>query len=186
MTARCCRASLFVLLAATAPLAAQEAPEPLPLTLPPGAHARLTSTAVPGLMHGLVVRNDDRSVTFMLENGGLQAVPISSLTRLDIATSKKRHFWQGALVGLAVGVAFGFAFDVDPYTCHFDTSTTFCSRGSAVAAGAAIFGLVGLGAGALIQTDQWTPVDLKALGPPPPRVSFNRELGPSLGVTIRF
>src|SRR5215470_6341202 len=126
MTARSFRMTLLAVLATTAPLAAQESPEPLPLTLPPGARARLTSTAVPGYLHGFVVKNDERSVTFMLENGGPQTLPISSLTKLDIATSKKRHGGKGALIGALLGIGLGFVFDVDPDTCNLDYSTTVC------------------------------------------------------------
>ena len=113
------------------------------------------------------------------------------MTRLEIATGKKRQWLPGLLIGAAVGVAMGFAIDVDPVRCKFDDNYA-CSRGEAVGLMGGTLAVVGAGVGALVKKDVWTPVGLDALGPPPARVSRTglglRAVpgGVALGLSVGF
>ena len=70
-----------------------------------------------------------------------------------------RGHWRGLLVGLAAGVALGFAFPVDGADCGPETPN-FCSRGEALAGSAVVFAGVGAAVGAFIKSERWTPLDL--------------------------
>ncbi len=113
--------------------------------------------------------------------GSEMKLPAADLTRMDVALGKKSHWWQGALVGAALGRAMAFTDDVDPVLCKTNENV-LCSRGEALA----VYGLtstaIGAGVGALIRTDRWTPVALDTLGPP-----AREARGPlSFKVTFRF
>jgi hypothetical protein len=113
------------------------------------------------------------------------------VTRFEMATGKKRQWLPGLVVGAVLGVALGFAVDVDPVRCEFDTNY-YCSRGEAVGIMGGGSAAMGAGIGALVKRDVWTPVGLDALGPPPARVGRAglglRALpgGVSLDLSVRF
>ena len=108
------------------------------------------------------------------------------MTRLEIVTGKKGQWLQGLVIGAALGVAMGFAIDVDPVRCEFDDNYA-CSRGEALGLMGGTFGAVGAGIGALVRKDVWTPVGLDALGPPPVRVTLAAGPGGlALGLSVRF
>jgi hypothetical protein len=85
----------------------------------------------------------------------------------------------------------GFAMDVDPSNCAYD-SYYFCSRGEAVAASGATFAGIGALVGCAFKKDVWVPVGLDALGPPPVRLARAgvglRAVpgGVSLDLSVRF
>jgi hypothetical protein len=183
--------SMVTLLVATAPLA-QAQGEPLPLTLPPGVRVRLWTLSLPGpSIEGALQSADSTSITLVprgsppLTSAGL-SVPTRSVTRLEVALEKKRHWWEGALIGAAVGAAIvGLGSDVDPVLCEVNQDV-ICSRAEAFGIGALGGSLFGLAIGALIQTDQYTPVAVDSLGSASPkRVGAGRPR-PSLQVTLRF
>jgi hypothetical protein len=148
-------------------------------------------------MKGILASTDSTSVALVPEDapplGANQLVlPSASISRFELRTGTKRHWLRGLLAGVAVGVAFGFALDVDPVACKYDYNYE-CSRGAAVALGAGTFGAIGAGIGALAKVDQWTPVALDALAQKAPRVSGMvprvRALprgGVELGVAVGF
>jgi hypothetical protein len=141
---------------------AQEPHSSPPVVLPSGVRARLSTVAIPGPLHGFVVRNDADSITFLLEDGGEKVVPINTLTRLEISGSRKSNFLKGVLFGAAGGVALGFVMPIDSSdSCN--SSIDFCSRGEAVAGGVTVGVIAGAIAGALIRTERWTSVDITAL-----------------------
>jgi hypothetical protein len=154
----------------------QAAGEPVPLTLPMGARVRVQTMAAPGSwIRGILVSADSASVALVPENapplGANQLrVPTASVGRFELQTGSQRRWLYGLAAGVALGVAVGFAADVDPVACEFDYDY-MCSRGEALAYGVLGMGAVGAGVGALIKTDKWTPVALDALAPPVPRVS---------------
>jgi hypothetical protein len=162
---------------ATGALAQQPpAPEPALLTLPMGARVRLqTGTAGSQWLRGVLVGADSASVGIVPEEapplGANQLrLPMSHVTRFELKTGSKRQWLRGLIVGVAAGVALGFAIEVDPVACTYDNNYE-CSRGAALALGGATFGAIGAGVGALVKTERWTPVALDALAPPAPRVS---------------
>ena len=118
-------------------------------------------------------------------------LPRESVTRLEIVTGTERHWLRGLVIGAALGVAMGFAIDVDPERCEFDDNYA-CSRGEAVALVGGTSAVIGAGIGALFKKDVWTPVGLDALGPPPARVGrvglALRAVpgGASLDLSVRF
>ena len=61
--------AVLLVLASTGPVAAQEPPEPAPIILPAGARIRLSSTAMPGLLDGILLRDDGQSMTVAFGNG---------------------------------------------------------------------------------------------------------------------
>jgi hypothetical protein len=141
-----------------------------------GARVRLQTSAAPGSwIRGILVSADSASIALVPENapplGANQLrVPSASVARFELRTGSKRHWLYGLAVGAALGVAVGFAADVDAVACEYNYDYS-CSRGEALAYGVLGVGALGTGVGALIKTDKWTPVALDALGPPPPRAS---------------
>lgn len=184
---------------ATGALAQQPAvPEPALLTLPMGARVRLrTDTAGSQWLRGVLVSADSASVGIVPQDapplGANQLrLPSASIKRLELQTGSKRRWLRGLIVGVAAGVAIGFAMEVDPVACKYDLNYE-CSRGAALALGGATLGALGAGVGALVKTERWTPVALDALAPPAPRVSGMaprlRVLphgGVALGLTVGF
>jgi hypothetical protein len=118
-------------------------------------------------------------------------LPRETVTRLELVTGKKRQWLPGLVIGAVLGVAMGFATDVDPVRCEFDNNYA-CSRGEAVGLMGGFSAAMGAGIGALVKRDVWTPVGLEALGPPPARVSRTGlglhavPGGLALGVSVRF
>jgi hypothetical protein len=176
---------------------AQPAPEPPTLKLPVGARVRVRPVAAPGdWVRGTLVSADSEGIGLLPENappiaGSELRLPRETVARLEVLTGQKKHWLQGLLVGVAAGVAMGFAFDVDPERCKVDDNY-FCSRGEAVAAGGLVIGGIGAGVGALVKTDRWFPVTLDALSPAAegggrvrPRVRASSD-GVALGVSVRF
>ena len=172
------RTLVVVAIAASPTIAAgQPKAQPEPLRLPVGSRVRLQTATTPGAWtKGVLTSADASSVSLVPEDAPVLgenrlSLPTPSLTRLELRTGSKRHWLHGLLAGAAFGVAIGAVADVDSASCDSDYSTSFCSRGEAIAAAGVTFALIGTGVGALVKTDRWMPVALDALGPPAPRVS---------------
>jgi len=191
MKPRCLVLTAVVLAAGVPAALAQAPPAPPPLKLPAGLRARVWTNSFAGQrIEGTLVSADANGVTLLPKGsppllGGEMRLPASDVTRLDVALEKKRHWWQGALIGAAVGAALAFTDDVDPVLCEVNENV-LCSRGEAIL----VYGLtstaLGAGIGALIKTDRWTPVALDAFGPPSPPLLRESRAPFSLGVTLRF
>jgi hypothetical protein len=176
---------------------AEDAPRPPALELPAGARVRLRTQASPAdWIKGTLASADSGSIALVLEGApplgaNVLRLPRESVTRLDLVTGKKRQWLSGLVIGAALGVAMGFAMDVDPVRCEFDDDYS-CSRGGAVATMGVGSAATGAGIGALIRRDVWMPVGLDALGPPPARVTLAGSGlhvvpgGLALVVSVRF
>lgn len=178
-----------VLMAVAHEAAAQAWPEPPTLRLPEGIRARVFTRALPGrAIEGSIVSADTSAVTLVPKwadpfERGEMTVPTSDVMRLEVSFEKKRHWWQGALIGAAAGALLGLTFEVDPVRCEVSSDVP-CSRGEAIAAGAGGFAIVGGAIGFFAKTDRWTPVALDTLGPP--LRGGERSSALSFGATIRF
>ena len=181
-----CLALFLAVLGTGAPVAlAQAPPAPPPLKLPPGIRVRVWTYSLPGERIEGTLRSADAGAVRLVPKSDQplfaeeMTLPAPDVTRMDVALGRKSHWWQGALIGAAIGLAMGFTDDVDPALCKVNENV-LCSRGEALA----VYGLtstaIGAGVGALIKTDRWTPVALDALGPPV------RETRGALAVKLTF
>jgi len=164
---------------------AQAPPSPPPLKLPAGIRVRVQTYSLAGQTIEGTLRSADSSTVRLVPKGEQpllaeeMALPAADVTRMDVALGKKSHWWQGALIGAAVGLAMAFTDDVDPVLCEVNENV-LCSRGEALAVYGLTSAALGAGIGALIKTDRWTPVALDALGPP------RREARGPLAVKLTF
>jgi hypothetical protein len=146
------------------------AQEPARLRLPDGARVRVTTAAGGAGIQGVLVRSDERRLTLALPGPSPYAPPseltlrVEPTTRVELYAGSRRHTWLGAVIGgVAMGLT-GVGAPIDPYTCNDYYSSTFCSRGEAIAISAAAGALIGGAVGYLVQTDRWSkPI---AVGPP--------------------
>ncbi len=190
MTRRCL-SLVAVVFGTGVPAVVAQAPEPPPLSLPAGVRVRVWTFSLAGQrIEGTLLSADATGVTLVPKSShalatGEMRLPAGDVTRLDVALERKSHWWQGALVGAAVGAAFAFTDDVDPVLCEVNENV-LCSRGDAILT----YGLgsmaIGTVVGALIKTNQWTPVALDAFGPPPARPVRESRAPLCFQVSFRF
>jgi hypothetical protein len=181
-----------VLLAASAPAGIAQTPSaPPPLRLPAGLPVRVWTLSLPNQrIEGTLLSADATGVTLVPKGThplvtGEMRLPAGDVTRLDVALGKKSHWWQGALIGAAVGLAIAFTDDVDPVLCQVNENV-LCSRTDAVLAYGLSMTAAGAVVGAFVKTDRWTPVALDAFGPPLAK-PVRESRGPlALAVSVRF
>jgi hypothetical protein len=171
--------------------------QPPALELPVGARVRIrTYPATGDWIKGVLAGADSETIALVPDGApplgpNQLRLPRQAVTRFEMVTGTTRHWLRGLVIGAALGVAMGFAIDVDPERCEFDDNYA-CSRGEAVALMGGTSAVFGVGIGALFKKDVWTPVGLDALGPPPARVSRAglslRAVpgGASLDLSVRF
>jgi hypothetical protein len=183
-----CLALFLAVLGTGAPIAlAQAPPAPPHLKLPAGIRVRVRTYSLPKqTIEGTLLSADSSAVTLVPKSeqpllGREMKLPAADVTRMDVSLGKRRHWWQGALIGAALGLAVGFTDDVDPVLCKTNENV-LCSRGEALAVYGLSMAAGGAAIGAFIKTDEWTPVALDTLGPP-----AREARGPlSLKLTFRF
>lgn len=171
--------------------------QPPMLELPVGARVRVRTQSAPGdWIKGVLAGADAESIALVPDGApplgpNQLRLPRQAVTRFELVTGTTRHWLRGLVIGAALGVAMGFAIDVDPERCQFDDNYA-CSRGGAVALMGGTSAVLGAGIGAFFKKDVWTPVGLDALGPPPARVARTglavRAVpgGASLDLSVRF
>ena len=187
-----CLVLMAVVLGSGTPVAvAQAPPAPPPLELPAGIRVRVWTYSLAGQrIEGTLLRADSTAITLVPKSShalatGEMRLPAGDVTRLDVALEKKRHWWQGALIGAAVGTAMAFTDDVDPVLCEVNENV-LCSRGEAILTYGLGSTAIGAFVGALIKTDRWTPVALDAFGPPSPPPVRESRAPLSFQVSFRF
>jgi hypothetical protein len=150
--------------------AAQGAARRLSVDLMPGARVRLTVPATKPFVGTLLGATSD-SVRVQLASGSSVTLPVSGLSGVELSTGVRRHGYKGALIGFVSGAAVGSAIGFATYrkaTCDNDSvSQILCgfvdqtSRQVTVVGDAALVGVLGAAAGALIGhtgRESWVPV----------------------------
>jgi hypothetical protein len=124
---------------------------------------RVTAPAVvTGRIVGQVVAADERSLTIRAEGGETRVLPAAAVTRVEVrrkTNGKGKALRIGALAGLAVGAAVGFAAGDD---CGApDAPSIVCISRGASALGLGLVGcLAGAGVGAIAAPgERWEVVD---------------------------
>jgi hypothetical protein len=159
--------------------------------LQPGQRVRVTAPAL-GIVrhpaHFQALRNDSLVVVV---DAGSQTLPVSSITRLEVARTPHGHPWTGAAVGAGVGALTGVVvgLSVGEEQCTASCGSLFCfciTKGQAAAGlgfGGALGGaFIGMIVGALIKTDGWADI-------PPDQLRLivvSRAAGVGFGVRVGF
>jgi len=177
------RSKLLPLLVALATLAAAPAHAQ---RLQSGQRVRVTAPAL-GMVrqpaHYQALRDDSLVVVV---DAGFRSLPMSSITRLEIAGKPHRHPWTGAAVGAGLGGVTGVVvgLSVGEESCH-GTSSFFCLTKGQMAAGLGVGGalggaLIGAVVGALIKSDSWADIPPDQL----PLIVVSRPDGLGIGIRI--
>ena len=118
-------------------------------------------------------------------NGDILALPLDSVTTLEVSAGRRSQTSLGAGIGSVTGVVMGAV--VGAASCTDEVFESFVNPAACAAAGGVIFGAAGalLGAliGATMKTDRWVPVQLDQL-----RVTFapQRDGRFGFGASVRF
>ena len=150
--------AIAVVLAFATVAAAQTPASSLASSLTIGQRVRVHSNAETRSIIGGISAVDDDSLTVVPDGRSAVKIPAREIVSVDASRGRKRNWLKGLVVGLAIGVGSGFAFEVEPADCGPNT-VYYCSRGEAVAAGSIVFGAIGAGIGAFITSERWTPID---------------------------
>ena len=132
--------------------------------LQPGQRLRVTAVApgrFTGVTVGSLVKVGPDSVTLLdPERSAVTELPLNSITRIEVSQGKRRHTWQGALIGAGVGGlgALAIAGDSSGLCGTYDMPHP-CSNSEKVALGALVVGFwAGIGAwlGHRKQSEDWS------------------------------
>lgn len=109
-----------------------------------------------GATHGLFVAATNLAITLSVgEDGDVLEIPRANVTGLSVQRGYRHHTFQGALLGIGVGVLGGIILG--------QTTDSFDSTGMAVGASVAGGLPLGLLLGWLARSPEWDGVDLSAL-----------------------
>jgi hypothetical protein len=139
----------------------------------PGDRIRVTAPAISadrlvGTLTGM--RDDTYSMVVEGRDGSL-AVPIASLTRLEVSRGRKSLVTWGAVVGVLVGGTLSFAL--------INSSEASDARITSAVLFAGLGGLAGALGGSYIRYDDWETVPLGQL-----RVGLTPEAGDGIALSI--
>ena len=129
---------------------AQQSPD-----LVPGTRVRVSA---PGAsrpqLTGNIAAVDEKTLT-VINDGQPVRVPRELITRLDVGWGRKRHVWQGLLIGAAAGGLIGAVLPLcDSYSGSCST------RGEQVTGGVVGFGILGAIVGNKVKSDTWVEAPL--------------------------
>jgi hypothetical protein len=153
----------LVVLASVVPVQAEAVLAAVGESTGPPIRVRVTAPAVEaGRIVGHIVAVDERNVTIRAEGGETRVLPADAVTRIEVRRKtggKGKALRIGALTGLAVGAAVGFAAGDD---CGApDAPSIVCIPRGASALGLGLVGcLAGVGVGAIAAPgERWEVVD---------------------------
>ena len=132
--------------------------------LQPGQRLRVTAVApgrFTGVTVGSLVKVGPDSVTLLdPERSAVTELPLTSITRIEVSQGKRRHTWQGALIGAGVGGLGALAIaGGSSEVCGTYDMPRSCSSSEKVALGALVVGFwAGIGAwlGHRKQSEDWS------------------------------
>jgi hypothetical protein len=133
----------------------------------------LAPSVVGGRLEGTVSEIDEESL-LMLQNNHPWRVPRHAITHLEVSTGSHRQALKGMLVGAGIGAVIIGAVRVPVAGC----GNCLSSHGEAALLGLGVGAAYGVGIGALIKTDRWSPVPLEHV-----RLSVAPTRGRGVGVT---
>ena len=119
------------------------------------------------------------TIVVVPEEGG-EALTFDSrdLRKLEVSQGKKGNALLGLAVGLGVGVGVGIA------SCSGENACEGGAPGVVAAVGAAFFGGLGAGVGALIKTERWKVAQFPA--PPPVALGIGKDGSVRLAFSLRL
>jgi hypothetical protein len=125
-----------------------------------GEEVRVVQRGQRGATHGLFVAATNLAITLSVGGDGeVLEIPRANVTGLSVQRGYRHHTFQGALLGIGVGVLGGIILG--------QTTDSFDSTGMAVGASVAGGLPLGLLLGWLARSPEWDGVDLSALSGSP-------------------
>ena len=164
--------ALVAVLLVPLPLQADEAPP-----VGPGSHIRISATSVPKGVEGHVESIDNTTLTLRSDNRSTIAIPLSTVTNLEVAVGRRGHAKTGALIGAGFGVL-SLAVLCRGEDC-FQSSGDFAAAVAVTATTAAVGALIGT----LIKSDKWIVIPTR---PPSARLGPGSEPRRAAGIAIAF
>ena len=164
--------TLLAVLLVSLPLQADE--------LPPvgrGSHVRVSATSVAKRLEGYVESIDNTTLTLRSENRSMIALPLNTVTNLEVAVGRRGHARTGALIGAGFGVL-SLAVLCQGEDC-FQSSGDYGAAVLVTATTAACGALIG----ALIKSDKWIVIPTR---PPSARSGPGSEPRLAAGIAIAF
>jgi hypothetical protein len=147
-----------------------------------GSRVRLEApAALRGRVEGTVMEVDDGSVLLSADGRVPVRIPRQSITRLEVATGRRREVLKGTLIGAGIGAGLGALIPRDEFCANYYTEPgQGCgSKGEIVvtsAAGGALWGAI---LGVIFKTDRWGAVPLDRV-----HVAVTPARGRGVGLTL--
>jgi hypothetical protein len=164
--------SLVAVLLVPLPLQADQAPP-----VGRGSHVRVSATSVAKRVEGYVESIDNTTLTLRSDNRSMIALPLSTVTHLEIAVGRRGHLRTGALIGAGFGVL-SIAVLCQGEDC-FQSSGDLGTAALVTATTAAVGALIGT----LIKSDRWIVIPTR---PPSARLGPGSEPRHAAGIAIAF
>jgi hypothetical protein len=167
--------ALVAVLLVPPPLQAEEAP-----AVGRGSHVRVSATSVAKRQEGQVESIDGTTLTLRSESRSMIALPLGTVTSLEVAIGRRGHARTGALIGAGFGVL-SLAALCQGENC-FQSSGDYGTAALVTATTTACGALIG----ALIKSDRWIVIPTR---PPSARWrpgSEPRRLAGGIAIAFSF
>ena len=142
-----------------------------------GSHVRVSATSVAKRVEGYVESIDNTTLTLRSENRSMIALPLRSVTSLELAVGRRGHARTGALIGTGFGVL-SLAVLCQGEDC-FQSGEDYGAAVLVTATTAAFSALIG----ALIKSDKWIVIPTR---PPSARLGPGSPPHRAAGIAIAF
>jgi hypothetical protein len=142
-----------------------------------GSHVRVSATSVAKRVEGYVESIDNTTLTLRSDDRSRIALPLSTVTNLELAVGRRGHAKMGALIGTGFGVL-SLAVLCQGEDC-FQSSGDYGAAVLVTATTAAVGALIGT----LIKTDKWIVIPTR---PPSARLGPGSQPRLAAGIAIAF